>query len=49
MLEQPMEIGEPKRTIVVEPLEDPVPRETPREPDEQLAEPPPRDPEKVPA
>jgi hypothetical protein len=49
-----MEIGEPKRTIVVEPLEDPVPRETPprdtsRESDERLVEPPDRDPEKVPA
>ena len=28
-----MQIGEPKREIVVEPLEDPVPRETPAEPD----------------
>jgi len=28
-----MEIGEPQRTIIVEPLEDPVPREAPREPE----------------
>ena len=39
-----MEIGEPKRTIVVEPIEDPVPRETPSPepapaPEEQPAEP----------
>lgn len=27
-----MEIGEPRRTITVEPLEDPVPREHPAEP-----------------
>lgn len=27
-----MDIGEPKRTYTVEPLEDPVPRETPSEP-----------------
>lgn len=27
-----MQIGEPKRTIVVEPLDDPVPRELPEEP-----------------
>jgi len=39
-----VEIGEPKRTIVVEPIEDPVPRETPSPepapaPEEQPAEP----------
>jgi hypothetical protein len=44
-----LEIGEPKRTIVVEPVEDPVPREAPSEPDEQLVEPPRPDPDKVPA
>ena len=27
-----MDIGEPKRTYTVEPLEDPVPREAPSEP-----------------
>ena len=27
-----MEVGEPKRTYTVEPLEDPVPREEPSEP-----------------
>jgi hypothetical protein len=27
-----VDIGEPKRTYTVEPLEDPVPRETPSEP-----------------
>jgi hypothetical protein len=42
-----VEIGEPVRTIVVEPLEDPVPREAPApqadpEPDEA-----PREPERV--
>jgi len=29
-----VEIGEPKRTFTVEPLEDPVPRELPAEPTE---------------
>jgi hypothetical protein len=28
-----MNIGEPRRTIIVEPLEDPVPREAPTEPE----------------
>jgi hypothetical protein len=44
-----MEIGEPRRVIVVEPLEDPVPREAP--PPERDPEPgePPLRPEKAPA
>jgi hypothetical protein len=42
-----MEIGEPKREIVIEPIEDPVPRETPVPvPD---PEPVPVEPDKVPA
>jgi hypothetical protein len=49
MLGLAMEIGEPRRTIVVEPLEDPVPRENPTEADEPPVEPLPRDPERVPA
>jgi hypothetical protein len=32
-----MDIGEPERTYTVEPVEDPVPRETPSEPDERPA------------
>jgi hypothetical protein len=39
-----VEIGKPKRTITVEPVEDPVPRERP----EKQPEPKPREPEKVP-
>jgi hypothetical protein len=45
-----MEIGEPERTYTVEPVEDPVPRESPFEPDERpspLEEP--VEPEQVPA
>lgn len=38
-----MEVGDPKRTYTVEPLQDPVPREVPSEPpsepSEQPAEP----------
>jgi hypothetical protein len=35
-----MEIGKPKRTITVEPLEDPVPRKRPeRDPERQPAPP----------
>ena len=26
-------VGEPKRTVIVEPLKDPVPREAPRDPE----------------
>jgi len=37
-----MEIGEPRRTIVIEPIEDPVPRERPERPErEEPAAPPP--------
>jgi len=44
-----VEIGEPQRTYTVEPLEDPVPRESPpAEPDDAPAEGP-REPEEVPA
>jgi hypothetical protein len=39
-----VEIGKPQRTITVEPVEDPVPRERP----EKQPEPKPREPEKVP-
>jgi hypothetical protein len=42
-----MEIGEPKREIVIEPVEDPVPRKAPSEPVEP--EKAPAEPEKVPA
>ena len=34
-----MDIGEPKRTIVVEPLEEPIPREEPHELPERTTEP----------
>jgi hypothetical protein len=45
-----IEIGEPERTYTVEPLEDPVPRESPAEPAEPPAQPPveePIEPERV--
>jgi hypothetical protein len=42
-----MEIGEPKREITIEPIEDPVPREQPVEPAEPVRVP--SEPEKVPA
>jgi hypothetical protein len=43
-----MEIGEPQRTITVEPLEDPVPRELPEEaPAREQPVEPAREPEKV--
>ena len=45
-----MEIGEPQRTITIEPIEDPVPREAPEErpmPEEPAEQP--RAPEKVPS
>jgi hypothetical protein len=46
-----VEIGDPERTYTVEPLEDPVPRELPTEPDEAPASPSPAEepsePEKV--
>lgn len=41
------QVGEPKRTIIVEPLEDPVPREAPHKPEKPLE--PVREPEKHPA
>ena len=45
-----MEIGEPRRTITVEPLEEPVPRERPEKEPERIAIPErPREPEKAPA
>jgi len=48
-----MEIGDPERTFTVEPLEDPVPRERPTEPEHQPARPSPaeepNEPERVPA
>jgi hypothetical protein len=45
-----MEIGEPRRIVTVEPLEDPVPREAPAkpEPEPEPAEAP-REPETLPA
>ncbi|HEY6017131.1 MAG TPA: hypothetical protein VIU86_10495 [Gaiellaceae bacterium] len=42
LTEDPMDIGKPQRVVRVEPLEEPVPRETP-------APAPEREPEKVPA
>jgi hypothetical protein len=42
-----MKIGRPERTYTVEPLEDPVPREEPKRPEEKPA-PKRREPEKVP-
>ena len=44
-----MEIGDPRRTVTVEPLEEPVPRELPEEPPEEESAELPREPEKVPA
>ncbi len=41
-----MQIGEPRRTVVVEPLEDPVPRELPSEPPEEQPAVTPEKPEK---
>ena len=37
--DEEVEVGEPKRTYTVEPLEDPVPREAPSEPSEELSAP----------
>ena len=45
-----MEIGEPQRTITIEPIEDPVPREAPNEiavPEQPVEQP--HEPEKVPS
>jgi hypothetical protein len=44
-----MDIGKPRRTVTVEPVEDPVPRESPVEPPEREPADPPREPEKLPA
>jgi hypothetical protein len=44
-----MEIGDPLRTVTVEPLEEPVPRELPEEPPEEEPAELPREPEKAPA
>jgi hypothetical protein len=44
-----MEIGDPLRTVTVEPLEEPVPRELPDEPPEEDPVELPREPENVPA
>ena len=45
-----MDIGKPRRTHTVEPLEDPVPRELPEEtPEREEPAEPPREPEQVPA
>jgi hypothetical protein len=45
-----MEIGKPKRTITVEPIEDPVPRKRPvTAPERQPAPAPPPEPAKPPA
>ena len=43
-----MEIGNPRRTYTIEPLEDPVPREAPDDPVEEGEDEPSR-PEEVPA
>jgi hypothetical protein len=43
-----VEIGKPQRTYTVEPIEDPVPLESPPAPEEAPAEAP-REPEEVPA
>jgi hypothetical protein len=42
-----MEIGRPKRTYTIEPVEDPVPAPRPKEPDEPVERPP--EPKKEPA
>ena len=44
-----MEIGKPRRTVTVEPVEDPVPRELAKELPEKEREEAPREPEKIPA
>lgn len=41
-----MQVGEPERILIVEPVEDPVPRELPAEPEEVEVE---RELEEVPA
>lgn len=44
-----MEIGEPKRVVTIEPLEDPVPRHVPDEEPVPVPEEVPGEPEKVPS
>ncbi len=44
-----MEIGKPRRTVIVEPIEDPVPQELPEEPPQKEPVGAPHEPEKVPA
>jgi hypothetical protein len=44
-----VEIGDPQRTYTIEPLEDPVPRESPPPPPEEPPAEAPREPEEVPA
>jgi hypothetical protein len=45
-----MDIGKPKRVYTVEPVEDPVPEQRPKTPDQPaLPEPAPAEPDKVPA
>jgi hypothetical protein len=43
-----VEIGKPRRTYTIEPLESPVPEERPSEPEEEPARPT-REPDEVPA
>jgi hypothetical protein len=43
-----MDLGEPRRTYTIEPIEDPVPRERPAEPERERREEPAR-PERTPA
>ena len=38
-----MDLGEPRRIYTIEPIEDPVPREAPAEPQRSPAEPPVRE------
>jgi hypothetical protein len=47
--DEKMEIGKPRRTVIVEPIEDPVPRELPEEPPQKEPVEAPHEPEKVPA
>jgi hypothetical protein len=42
-----MEIGDPRRTYTVEPIEDPVPRELPAEPVRKTPDEAPAEPDKV--
>ncbi len=49
MLSRAVEIGEPRRVIIVEPLEDPVPPESPPSGPDEDPEEAPAEPEKLPA